>query len=51
MPELCFSESEIEDNITSSVNLSGLAYVGRKYKGRKVRILVIKDNFLLEKPK
>ena len=41
MPTLSFSEKEIDADISAIVNPAGLAYVGRKYKGKKVRILVM----------
>ena len=42
MAKLIFDEKEIEDDIEAEVNSAGLAYVGRKYQGKKVRILVMK---------
>ena len=46
MPILSFSEDEIETDgdIFAVVNPAGLAYVGRKHKGKKVRILVMKGS-------
>ena len=46
MPILSFSEDEIEDDgdISAVVNPAGLAYVGRKHKNKKVRILVMKGS-------
>ena len=46
MPTISFSEDEIEPdgNISATVNLAGLAYVGRKHKGKTVRILVMKGS-------
>jgi len=46
MPSLFFSEDEIETdgNISATVNPAGLAYVGRKHKNKKVRILVMKGS-------
>jgi len=46
MPSLSFSEDEIEPDgdISAIVNLAGLAYVGRKHKGKKVRILVMRGS-------
>ena len=46
MPTLSFSEDEIEDDgdISAVVNPAGLAYVGRKHKGKKVRIIVMKGS-------
>lgn len=46
MPTLSFSEDEIEPdgNISAIVNPAGLAYVGRKHKGKNVRIMVMKES-------
>ena len=46
MPTLSFLEDEIEPDgdIPAVVNPAGLAYVGRRHKGKKVRILVIKGS-------
>lgn len=44
MPSLVFSEDEIEDDILAVVNPAGLAYAGRKYKGKTVRIIVLKGS-------
>ena len=43
MPKLTFDESEILADIPSTVNPAGMAYVGRKHKGKKVRVLVMKE--------
>lgn len=43
MAKLIFDENEIEDDIEAEVNPAGLAYAGRKYKGKKVRILILKN--------
>ncbi len=44
MPVLSFLEDEIEADISATVNPAGLAYVGRKHKGKKVRIIVLKGS-------
>jgi len=46
MPTLSFLEDEIEPDgdISATVNPAGLAYVGRKHKGKTVRILVLKGS-------
>ncbi len=44
MPTLSFSEDEIETDISAIVNPAGLAYVGRKHKGKKVRCFVMKGS-------
>ena len=46
MPTLSFSEEEIDldGDISAIVNPAGLAYVGRKHKGKKVRIIVMKGS-------
>ena len=45
MPTLSFLEDEIEPkgDISATVNPAGLAYVGRKHKGKTVRILIIRE--------
>ncbi len=46
MSTLSFSEDEIETDgdISATVNPAGLAYVGRRHKGKTVRILVLKGS-------
>jgi hypothetical protein len=46
VPILSFSEDEIEPDgdISAIVNPAGIAYVGRKHKGKKVRIIVLKGS-------
>lgn len=46
MPTLSFSEDEIEPDgdISAIVSPAGLAYAGRKHRGKTVRILVMKGS-------
>ncbi len=50
MPALYFSLDEIDQDISAIVNPAGLAYVGRKHNGKKVRILVMKGSESSETP-
>jgi hypothetical protein len=36
MPSLCFDVREVEETKTHKVNTSGYLYVGRKYSGKDV---------------
>lgn len=48
MPILSFLEKEVEADISAVVNPAGLAYVGRKHKGKTVRILVMMGSESIE---
>ncbi len=42
MPILSFSEDEIDEDVFAVVNPAGMAYAGRRHKGKKVRIIVLR---------
>ena len=41
MPQICFSEEEIVDSGTATINGRGAAYIAKKHIGSKIRWLII----------